>query len=69
MEIAIALNVGVETVRTHARNIYRKLGVSSRRELAALPPRALLKNDEPPVARRRLAAGRGRQRRQGSLHR
>jgi DNA-binding NarL/FixJ family response regulator len=34
-QIAIALEVGVETVRTHARNIYRKLGVSSRRELAA----------------------------------
>lgn len=33
-EIAAALHVGVETVRTHARNIYRKLGVRSRRELA-----------------------------------
>ena len=32
-EIAAALHVGVETIRTHARNIYRKLGVSSRREL------------------------------------
>ena len=32
-EIAASLHVGVETVRTHARNIYRKLGVSSRREL------------------------------------
>ena len=32
-EIAAALSVGVETVRTHARHIYRKLGVSSRREL------------------------------------
>jgi DNA-binding NarL/FixJ family response regulator len=36
-QIALALHVGVETVRTHARNIYRKLGVSSRRELAAPP--------------------------------
>ncbi|HWY89770.1 MAG TPA: response regulator transcription factor [Solirubrobacteraceae bacterium] len=36
-QIAVTLQVGVETVRTHARNIYRKLGVSSRRELAALP--------------------------------
>jgi DNA-binding NarL/FixJ family response regulator len=35
-QIALALGVGVETVRTHARNIYRKLGVSSRRELS--PP-------------------------------
>jgi DNA-binding NarL/FixJ family response regulator len=39
-QIAMALNVGVETVRTHARNIYRKLGVKTRRELATLaaPP-------------------------------
>lgn len=35
-EIAAELHVGVETVRTHARNIYRKLGVGSRRELARL---------------------------------
>lgn len=33
-EIAAELHVGVETVRTHARHIYRKLGVRSRRELA-----------------------------------
>ena len=36
-EIAHALTVGVETVRTHARNIYRKLGVTSRRDLAGTP--------------------------------
>jgi len=36
-QIALTLQVGVETVRTHARNIFRKLGVSSRRELAAPP--------------------------------
>jgi DNA-binding NarL/FixJ family response regulator len=35
-EIAAELHVGVETVRTHARNIYRKLGVRSRRDLARL---------------------------------
>ncbi|WP_205699558.1 response regulator transcription factor [Conexibacter sp. SYSU D00693] len=35
-EIAQALTVSVETVRTHRRNIYRKLGVRTRRELAAL---------------------------------
>ncbi len=35
-EIAAELHVGVETVRTHARNIYRKLGVGSRRDLARL---------------------------------
>jgi DNA-binding NarL/FixJ family response regulator len=33
-EIAGSLSIGVETVRTHARSIYRKLGVPSRRELA-----------------------------------
>lgn len=34
-EIAQALHVGVETVRTHARHVYRKLGVNTRRELRA----------------------------------
>ena len=33
-QIALALGVGIETVRTHARNVYRKLGVRTRRELA-----------------------------------
>ncbi len=37
-EIANALHVGVETVRTHRRNIYRKLDVRTRRELSALAP-------------------------------
>lgn len=32
-EIAHALHVSIETVRTHARRIYRKLGVKTRREL------------------------------------
>ncbi len=35
-QIAVGLHVGIETVRTHARNIYRKLGVRTRRELASL---------------------------------
>ena len=35
-EIADRLSIGVETVRTHARSIYRKLGVPSRRELMRL---------------------------------
>src|SRR5215218_4631393 len=35
-QIAHALSIGVETVRTHARNIYRKLGISTRRDLARL---------------------------------
>jgi DNA-binding NarL/FixJ family response regulator len=38
-QIAHALSIGIETVRTHARNIYRKLGVSSRRDLASLTTR------------------------------
>jgi DNA-binding NarL/FixJ family response regulator len=39
-QIAVELQVGIETVRTHASNIYRKLGVASRRELHASTPRA-----------------------------
>jgi DNA-binding NarL/FixJ family response regulator len=35
-EIAHDLSIGIETVRTHARNIYRKLGISTRRDLARL---------------------------------
>ena len=35
-EIAQALQVSIETVRTHARHVYRKLGVRTRRELRAL---------------------------------
>jgi DNA-binding NarL/FixJ family response regulator len=34
-EIARELQVSIETVRTHARRIYRKLGVRTRRELLA----------------------------------
>ena len=32
-------SIGIETVRTHARNIYRKLGIASRRELPRLARR------------------------------
>lgn len=35
-QIAHELSIGLETVRTHARNIYRKLGVSTRRDLSRL---------------------------------
>jgi DNA-binding NarL/FixJ family response regulator len=35
-EIALALSVSVETVRTHVRSVFRKLGVKGRRELATL---------------------------------
>jgi DNA-binding NarL/FixJ family response regulator len=38
-EIALALSVSVETVRTHARSVFRKLGVKGRRELSALSAR------------------------------
>ena len=35
-QIAHELSIGLETVRTHARNIYRKLGVATRRDLARM---------------------------------
>lgn len=38
-EIASELSVSVETVRTHVRSVFRKLGVSSRRELSSLASR------------------------------
>jgi|SRR5215218_7938180 len=38
-EIAVALSVSVETVRTHARSVFRKLGVKGRRELTTLSRR------------------------------
>ena len=40
-QIALTLQIGVETVRSHARSVYRKLGVSSRRSLLALPAAAV----------------------------
>jgi DNA-binding NarL/FixJ family response regulator len=39
-QIASDLHISIETVRTHARSIYRKLGVSSRRDLLARSPSA-----------------------------
>ena len=53
-QIALALGIGVETVRSHARSIYRKLGVSSRRTLLALA------EDYPPLG---LPPSRSRSRR------
>jgi DNA-binding NarL/FixJ family response regulator len=38
-EIAHELHVSIETVRTHARRVYRKLGIRTRRDLRALPVR------------------------------
>jgi DNA-binding NarL/FixJ family response regulator len=46
-EIARALHVSVETVRTHAKHIYRKLGVSSRGELIDISP-IFSPEDHPP---------------------
>jgi DNA-binding NarL/FixJ family response regulator len=43
-QIAHALSIGLETVRTHARNIYRKLGISTRRDLARFN-----RNPQPPA--------------------
>ncbi len=54
-QIALELKVGVETVRTHARNIYRKLGVSSRRQLAEPADMRPVAPDE--LTLRRQAAG------------
>ncbi len=39
-QIAADLHISIETVRTHARHIYSKLGVGSRRELLAPSPHA-----------------------------
>ncbi len=62
-EIAVTLGVGVETIRTHARNIYRKLGVSSRRELEKLPPRPSVSDEAAAGAHpERRRAGRARAR-------
>ena len=35
-QIAHELSIGIETVRTHTRNIYSKLGISTRRDLARI---------------------------------
>jgi DNA-binding NarL/FixJ family response regulator len=69
-QIARTLQVGVETIRTHARNIYRKLGVASRRELVAMPPRDPPEGPEDataPSPRRFAAPHRERHRRAGLL--
>lgn len=47
-QIAHELSIGIETVRTHARNIYRKLGIGSRRELARLARPGPIAVDEEP---------------------
>ncbi len=52
-QIAAELHIGVETVRTHARSIFRKLGVASRRELLA-PAAQPTAVDSPPPSPARL---------------
>jgi DNA-binding NarL/FixJ family response regulator len=56
-QIAVALQVGVETIRTHARNIYRKLGVDSRRQLAPVPAPASTSPGYPAHPPRRRISG------------
>ncbi len=70
-QIAAALGVGVETVRTHARNIYRKLGVGSRTELVAAREDERGEGSASDVAapRRRAGARRPRPRRGHDAHR
>jgi DNA-binding NarL/FixJ family response regulator len=50
-QIAHSLSIGLETVRTHARNIYRKLGISSRRDLTRLarPDATAIGDNRPPA--------------------
>jgi DNA-binding NarL/FixJ family response regulator len=61
-QIAADLHISVETVRSHARNIYRKLGIASRRDL--LTPAVLQAVDSRPQSRpplRVLSRSRGRE--------
>ena len=54
-EIADALFLSPKTVETHMRNIFRKLHVSSRVEVARAVERAALRGTQPDRKRRRLA--------------
>jgi DNA-binding NarL/FixJ family response regulator len=62
-QIALELRIGVETVRTHARNIYRKLGVSSRRDLA--PATSVELPVDRLILKRRIVARHNRSKRPG----
>lgn len=65
-EIALQLQMGLETVRTHTRSIYKKLGVSSRRELIAPPrPQPAARALPPPAQLRPRASRRAHTRRPG----
>jgi DNA-binding NarL/FixJ family response regulator len=62
-QIAAALHIGIETVRTHAHRIYAKLGVASRRELR--PPGQGTVPDATRPSRRRAGAPRASRARRG----
>jgi DNA-binding NarL/FixJ family response regulator len=64
-QIAAELQISVETVRTHARNIYRKLGVSSRRELSTPARQAFQPTALPAAAPIALSTRRHSMRRRG----
>ena len=51
-EIGRELGIGLETVRTHARSVFRKLGVASRRDLVRMARRdaVVVDEDRRPVA-------------------
>jgi DNA-binding NarL/FixJ family response regulator len=68
-EIALALRVGIETIRTHAHNIYGKLGVSSRRELGLAVADARVEPDPAERPRRRASALQPRARRGHAIRR
>jgi DNA-binding NarL/FixJ family response regulator len=62
-EIALALRIGVETVRLHASSIYRKLGVRSRCALIARASTQATRPVEDDAGRQRRRSSPGRQRR------
>jgi DNA-binding NarL/FixJ family response regulator len=63
-EIALALHIGIETVRSHARSVYRKLGVRSRRALLALASAPEPRATQDDTSRQRRRASPGQKRRQ-----
>jgi DNA-binding NarL/FixJ family response regulator len=57
-EVAAAMFITVNTVQTHVRHIFQKLGVRSRTELAAVLLATPLRSDSlPPAGHRDGAAG------------
>jgi two-component system, NarL family, response regulator LiaR len=56
--ISAELSVSVETVRSHIRNMLKKLGVRSRAEAVALADGLREPGSEPPMLARSAASGR-----------